>query len=174
MAHPNLDPNPSPNPSPNPNPSEALRYAGQELRPGLGWRVVSAVLVREASRHLASWYLFDGRRSTRCVGDEQLAPRRRPQQRRRGGGGREEAGQRRRWRGSKAADTLCTPAQWAENPNPNPDPELSSNPNPDPEPNPYPNNNPGPSPKRSPLLTRWVRTQAKRSPGGAQAWPLSP
>ena len=40
------------------------------MRPA-GWRVVSAVMLREPRRHLASWYLFDGRRSTRCAGGEQ-------------------------------------------------------------------------------------------------------
>ena len=47
-----------------------LRYAEEELRPA-GWRVVPAVMLRDPSRHLASWYLFDGRRSTRCAGGEQ-------------------------------------------------------------------------------------------------------
>ena len=76
---------------------EALSFAEAELRPA-GWRVVSAVLLREPLRHLASWYLFDGRRSSRCAGGEQPLPRPRQLRRRRGG----------------AATTVCTPAQYAE------------------------------------------------------------
>ena len=61
MSNPNPNPNRNPDPYPNlnPSPGQALRYAEEELRPA-GWRVVSAVMLREPMRHMASWYHFDG------------------------------------------------------------------------------------------------------------------
>ena len=43
----------------------ALEVAERSLRPA-GWRVVTAVLLREPVAQLASWFLFDGLRSDRC------------------------------------------------------------------------------------------------------------
>ena len=45
--------------------SAALEFAERSLRPA-GWRVVTAVLLREPVAQLASWFLFDGLRSDRC------------------------------------------------------------------------------------------------------------